>query len=53
MVSEDYNTDEGDPDPDPQVDPHHHTSGDQAFDFAYAAEIARAVIAAAFLTARG
>jgi bacterial leucyl aminopeptidase len=53
MVSEDYNTDHGDPDPDPEVNPNRHKSGDETIDYAYAAEIARAVIAAAFLTAKG
>lgn len=52
LVSEDYTTDRGDPDPDPEVNPNRHTSRDETIDYTYAAEIARAVIAAAFLTAK-
>lgn len=52
MISEDYNTDPGDPDPDPQINPDYHQSTDKEIDCGYAAEIARAVIATAFLTAK-
>jgi bacterial leucyl aminopeptidase len=52
MISEDYNTDPGDPDPDPQINKDYHQSTDQKIDYAYAAEIARAVVAAAILTAK-
>ncbi len=53
MISEDYNTDPDDPRPDPQINEHYHKSTDQNIDSAYAAEIARAVAAAAILTAKG
>jgi hypothetical protein len=52
MISEDYNTDPGDPDPDPQINKDYHQSTDKKIDYAYAAEIARAVVAAAILTAK-
>lgn len=52
MASEDYNTDRYDPKPDPQVNPDYHESTDKRIDCAYAAEIARAVVAAALLTAK-
>jgi Zn-dependent M28 family amino/carboxypeptidase len=52
MISEDYNTDPGDPCPDPQINKDYHQSTDKKIDYAYAAEIARAVAAAAILTAK-
>ena len=52
MISEDHFWDEGDPNPDPQYNPNYHKSDDEDIDYAYAAEIARAVAGAAVLTAR-
>lgn len=52
MISEDHNPDP-DPDPPPRRNPHYHSFLDEKIKYEYAAEIARAVIAAAFLTAKG
>jgi leucyl aminopeptidase len=52
MISEDHHPDPL-PDPPPRCNPHYHKSSDQHICYKYAAEIARAVIAAAFLTAQG
>jgi bacterial leucyl aminopeptidase len=51
MISEDHNPDPL-PDPAPRSNPNYHMTTDQHINYLYAAEIARAVIAAAFLTAR-
>lgn len=54
MISEDYNTDPWDITyPDPQVNPNYHESDDEVIDYAYAADIARAVAGAAIVTAKG